>query len=114
MPFDLKCLSLNVRGINKSVKRRTFFRWLHKQNHHVIFLQESYCSKALEPIRENEWGGKGFFSHGTNHSKGVITLINPSVNFKLKKSHSRQTRKVRYFKIVTRRESYCSRQHLRI
>ena len=83
--FDLKCLSLNVRGLNKSIKRRTVFRWLHKQKHHVIFLQGSYCSKELEPIWENEWGGKAFFSHGTNHSKGVITLINPSVNFKVEK-----------------------------
>ena len=83
--LDLKCLSLNVRGLNKSIKRRTVFRWLHKQNHHIIFLQESYCSKDLEPIWENEWGGKAFFSHGTNHSKGVITLINPSVNCKVVK-----------------------------
>ena len=44
--FDLKCLSLNVRGLNKSIKRR---------------------------------------STGTNHSKGVITLINPSVDFKVEK-----------------------------
>ena len=86
--FDLKCLSLNVRGLNKSIKRRTVFRWLHKQNHHIIYLQESYCSKNLEPIWENKWGGKAFFSHSTNHSKGVITLINPSVNFKVEKEIS--------------------------
>ena len=49
-------------------------------------MQESYCSKDLAPIWENEWDGKAFFkSHGTNHSKGVITLINPSLNFKVEK-----------------------------
>ena len=48
-------------------------------------MQELYCSKELEPIWENEWGGKAFISHGTNHSKGVITLINPSVSFKVEK-----------------------------
>ena len=48
-------------------------------------MKESYCSKNLEPIWENEWGGKAFFSHGTNNSKGVITLITPSVNFKVEK-----------------------------
>ena len=83
--FDLKCLSLNVRGLNKSTKRRTVFQWLHKQKHHVIFLQESYCSKDLEPIWENQWSSKAFFSHGTNHSKGAISLINPSVNFTVEK-----------------------------
>ena len=77
--FDLKCLLINVRGLNKSIKRRIIFRWLHKQNQQIIFLPESYCSKDLAP---NEWGGKAFFSHGTNHSKGVITLINPSFNFR--------------------------------
>ena len=51
-----------------------------------MFLQESYCSKELETIWENEWSGKAFFSHGTNHSKGVITLIKPSVNFKVEKA----------------------------
>ena len=50
-----------------------------------MFLQESYCSKELEHIWENEWGGKAFFSHSTNHSKGVMILINPSVNFKVEK-----------------------------
>ena len=83
--LDLKCLSLNVRGLNKSIKRRTIFRWLHKQNHHITFLQESYSSKESAVFWENEWGGKAFFSHGTNHSKGVIILINPSVNFKVEK-----------------------------
>ena len=83
--FDLKCLSLNVRGLNKSIKRRSIFRWLHKQKLHIIFLQESYSSKDLESIWEKEWGEKAFFSHGTNRSKGVITLINPSVDFKVEK-----------------------------
>lgn len=62
-----------------------FFHGDTNKIHHIIFLQESYCSKNLESIWENEWGGKAFFSHGTNHSKGVITLINPSVNFKFEK-----------------------------
>ena len=85
--FRPKMPVVNVRGHNKSIKRRTVFRWLHKQNHHVMFLQESYCSKELETIWENEWGGKAFLSHGTNHSKGrVLTLINPSVNFKVEKA----------------------------
>lgn len=72
-------------GLNKSIKCWTAFRWLHKQNHHVIFLQKSYCSKDLEPIWENKWGDKAFFRHDTNLSEGVITLINLSVNLKVEK-----------------------------
>ena len=66
--------------INRSNAEPFFDGYTYKN---VIFLQESYCSKELEPIWENEWGGKAFFSHGTNHNKGAITLINPSVNFKV-------------------------------
>ena len=66
-PIDIKCLSLNVRGLNKSVKRRTVFRWLHRQNCSFVFLQETYSSKECENIWQAEWGGEVFFSHGTNH-----------------------------------------------
>ena len=38
-------------------------------------------------------GWEAFFSHGTNHSKGVITLINPSVNFKVEKLISDKQRR---------------------
>ena len=83
--FHLKCLSLNVRGLNKSIKHRTVFRWLYKQKRHFIFLQESYCSNDFAAIWENEWGGKAFFSNVTNHSKGMITLMNPPVDLEVEK-----------------------------
>ena len=37
-------LSLNVRGLNKTIKRRQVFRWLHQQKSDVVFLQETYSS----------------------------------------------------------------------
>ena len=43
--FDVKFQSLNVRGLNKSIKRRSIFRWLHNQRFHFAFLQETYSSK---------------------------------------------------------------------
>ena len=39
-------------------------------------------------IWEAEWGGKALFSHGTLHSKGVMTLINPRLDFKVNRSIS--------------------------
>ena len=74
--INAKCESLNVRGLNKSIKRRSIFRWLHNQNNHFTFLQETYSSKECANIWEAEWGGRIFFSHGSTHSKGVMTLIN--------------------------------------
>ena len=52
--LNLKCLSLNARGLNKSIKRRSIFRWLHKQNKDVILLQETYSSKETAKIWETE------------------------------------------------------------
>lgn len=82
---NLKCLSLNVRGLNKSFKRRLIFRWLHKQKQQFIFLQECYCTNLCTPQWRNEWGGEVFFSYGTNHSKGVMILINPALNCKIER-----------------------------
>ena len=82
---NIKCESLNVRGLNKSIKRRSIFRWLHNQNNHLTFLQETYSSKDCAKTWEAEWGGKVFFSHGTSHSKGVMILVNPKVDFKIEK-----------------------------
>ena len=38
--MNLKCISLNIRGINKAIKCRNLFRWLHNGKYDVIFLQE--------------------------------------------------------------------------
>ena len=85
--FDFKFQSLNVRGLNKSIKRRSIFRWLHNQKYHFTFLQETYSSIEHARIWEAEWGGKVFFSHSTSHSKGVMTLINRTLDFKVEKKH---------------------------
>ena len=84
--LNLNCLLLNVRGLNKTFKRRLIFRWLHKQKQHFIFLQECYSSNLCASRWENEWGGRVIYSHGTNHSKGVMILINPSVDRKIEKT----------------------------
>lgn len=83
--FNLKIISLNVRGMNKSIKRRKIFRWLHQQNAHCCFLQETYSSNQTIKQWESEWGGKLFYNHGTNHSKGVMILVNPKHEFELKR-----------------------------
>ena len=83
--INMKGLSLNVRGLNKSLKRRTVFRWLHQQQCSFVFLQETYSSKECELAWEAEWGGKAFFNHGTRHSKGTMILFHPKLDFKLKK-----------------------------
>ncbi|KAL9989297.1 hypothetical protein ACROYT_G003831 [Oculina patagonica] len=69
--------------MNKSIKRRSIFRWIHNQNSHFTFLQETHSSKICEDTWSAEWGGKVFFSHGSTNSKGVMILINPKLDCKI-------------------------------
>ena len=78
-PFTASFCSLNVRGLNQSRKRRQLFRWLHNNKFDIVFLQETYSTKSIESLWKSEWGGKIYFSHGTSHSRGVMTLFNPKL-----------------------------------
>jgi len=77
--------SIRPRGLNKSLKRRAVFRWLHRQNSSFIFLQETYSSKECVNTWRAEWGGEIVFSLSTNHCKGTIILFHPKLNFKIEK-----------------------------
>ena len=64
-----------MRGIANEVKRRTIFDF-YRARADIICIQETHCTKELESIWRNEWGGNIFFSNGTSNSKGVAILIN--------------------------------------
>ena len=83
--LNFRCQSLNVKGLNKSIKRRSIFRRIHNQNYHFSFLQETHSSKDSAITWEAEWGGKALFSHGSTNSKGVMILINPKLDCKIEK-----------------------------
>ena len=46
-------------------------------------MQETFSKPEDEKIWTAEWGGKLFFSQGTEHSKGVTMLINPASKFQV-------------------------------
>ena len=85
----LKCniITLNVRGIRNRVKRRSIFSYLKDQNCHFYLLQETFSEPKDERVWKNEWGGDVFFSHGSNHSKGVCILVNPSIAVNVENSY---------------------------
>lgn len=84
--INLKIVSLNVRGLNNSTKRRKIFKWLHKQRAHCYLLQETFSTEQNIDIWRSEWGGDFFYSHGSNHSKGVMILVNPAYQIEVIKS----------------------------
>ena len=81
----MKIQSLNVKGLGKSIKRRSIFRWLHNEKHQFAFLQETHSTKECAQFWEAEWGGKAFFSHGSSNIKGVMILVNPNLELKVEK-----------------------------
>ena len=46
-------------------------------------LQETYSTPDIEEEWERDWGGQMIFSHGSNHSRGVLILLAPGLNFKI-------------------------------
>ena len=78
--FDFKCQSPNVKGFNKTIKRRSVFRRMHNQNFHFIFLQETHSSKQCAILWEAESGAKPLSVTVSQIAKGVIILINPKVD----------------------------------
>ena len=76
-----KIVSLNVnllRSTNTAIpKRRKLFTWLKNMSAGVILLQETHSDQQLGDIICNEWGGKCFFAHGDNKSRGVAIFLHP-------------------------------------
>ena len=81
--MTINAVSLNARGLNKSIKRRKLFRWLHIRKFDVIFLQETYSDASLENFWRTEWGGHIFFAHGSKHSSGVMILFRSSLSIEV-------------------------------
>ena len=83
--LNFRCQSLNVKGLNKSIKHRSTLRRIHNQNYQFSFLLETHSSKDSAITWEVEWGGKALSSHGSTNSKGVMILINPKLECKIEK-----------------------------
>ena len=74
---------MNVRGIRSSKKRKALFSWLAERKYDIVFLQETYSTIDIESVWGTQWQGKLYFSHGSNHSCGVMILVRDDLNFKL-------------------------------
>ena len=59
-------------------KRKTIFSYLKNQKASIFCLQETFSNKHDKKLWTSEWGGKIFFSHGTEHAGGVCVMVNPN------------------------------------
>ena len=77
-------MSLNARGIRDLQKRKSIFTWIEKQKADITFLQETYSTPEILTDWKFQWRGEMIYSHGSNHSRGVLVLINEQLQFELK------------------------------
>ena len=91
--INFKIVSLNVRGLNNSIKCTKIFKWLHRQTAHCYFVQETFSTEQSINIWRSKWGGNIFYSHGSNHSKGVIILVNPRYQLEMIRSNKHKNRR---------------------
>ena len=49
----------------------------------VIFLQEYHSTKEAERLWEYQWKNKFFYSHGKSNARGVCTLLQLGLEYKL-------------------------------
>ena len=77
-------LSLNVRGIRDLNKRKSIFTWVRNQKADIIFFKETFSTPDIFDSWKFQWRGDMYYSHGSNHSKGVLVLIRETLQFELK------------------------------
>ena len=68
---EFNLLSSNVRGIRTFEKWKAVFSWLVNSDADIFFLQKTYSARDIENIWRKQWKGEVFFSHGSNHSRGI-------------------------------------------
>jgi exonuclease III len=85
--FKLNLMSLNVKGIHSAFKRTKILNWLGNKHTDIILLQETYSTNDIVKYYKYQWKGDMYFSHGTNHSKGVAILIKNNLDHDIISSH---------------------------
>ena len=85
MAGKLSFMTLIVRGIRDRLKRVNIFEWCKTKKNSIIFLQETYSTVEIEERWKQDWGGPMFFSHGSNHNRGVLILFSNHLDFEEKK-----------------------------
>ena len=73
----------NVNGLSNTKKRDKIFMRL-KSKADIIFLQETHTTSSAEKKFENNFSNFEFiFSHGTSNSRGVMILLNSTLEYEI-------------------------------
>lgn len=78
---SIDCISLNVRGLRNSSKRKRIFMELKQRKTDIICLQETYVTEEVIEQWKIEWGGEIVFFEGTRHGRGQMILFRKGFHF---------------------------------
>mgnify|MGYP000482719203 CR=1 FL=1 len=56
--MSLKLHSLNVRGMQNAIKRKTIVDWSKDKYHGICLLQETHSTENIESQWNKEWDGR--------------------------------------------------------
>lgn len=79
----VKLRTVNVNGMNDSIKRKALFQKLLQDKCNVIYLQETHASDSIIKIWKAQWPGKSYWSNGTSGSRGVAILFQKDFDVKV-------------------------------
>ena len=72
----MNVISINVRGLNNSSKRKTIYHWLNENKFQIICLQETFFTNESLADIETNWNGTSYHcTSNSKHSRGVSILI---------------------------------------
>ena len=80
MSNTLNLFCLNCRGLRERHKRQAVFTFLKHKGSGIFLLQETHSDISGEPMWNNEWESKIFFSHGQPNSRGVAVLVSRDID----------------------------------
>ena len=77
-------ITLNINGLNSSIKRHRLADWIKKKNPTKCCLQETHdIERGTHRLKAKGWE-KTYHAHGLSKKAGVSILISDNVDFKSK------------------------------
>ena len=83
-PNPISIITLNVNGLNSSIKRHRLADWIKKKNPTICCQQENHHIKRDNHRLRGKGWEKTYHAHGHSKKAGVSILISDNVDFKPK------------------------------
>ncbi|CAH2291387.1 Hypothetical predicted protein [Pelobates cultripes] len=79
MPMNLRCMSINAKGLNSPTKRHSILRWAHKQNIDILLIQETHFTTRRAFPLTNRYHKKSYMAPSPHSkTKGVAIILKSS------------------------------------